>query len=311
MTEFSGKGQMANLIIAGVNKAGSTSLFRYLSSHPEICGSKDKETCYFLPLLYNEPVSSLSSYEEQFTHCSVSKYRMEATPAYVFGGEKIASEIIRTLGMVKVIIILKNPVDRLTSFFQRKKTTFQLPDEMTLSEYVNRCLQYSHEQLERKENQVYTGISLGTYHEYLNPWLQLFGNQIKIVFFDDLKKDTRKFMKEVCNWLEIDNLFYDNFEFDVKNRSFNYRNRLIHRFAVNANNVGQRFWRTNPIIKKSVLEVYYKLNGTSFENEDNDEKVIQMLNDYFQPHNKQLQSLLSTYGISNLPAWLSQVNKTA
>ena len=311
MTEFSGKGQMANLIIAGVNKAGSTSLFRYLSSHPEICGSKDKETCYFLPLLYNEPVSSLSIYEEQFTHCSGSKYRMEATPAYVFGGDKIASEIIRTLGMVKVIIILKNPVDRLTSFFQRKKTTFQLPDEMTLSEYVNRCLQYSHEQLERKENQVYTGISLGKYHEYLNPWLQLFGNQIKIVFFDDLKKDTRKFMKEVCNWLEIDNLFYDNFEFDVKNRSFNYRNRLIHRFAVNANNVGQRFWRTNPIIKKSVLEVYYKLNGTSFENEDNDEKVIQMLNDYFQPHNKQLQSLLSTYGISNLPAWLSQVNKTA
>ena len=91
--------KLPNLIIAGVNKAGSTSLFHYLSQHPEVCGSKDKETCYFLPLLYNESISPITNYEAQFSHCGKSAYRLEATPAYIYGGEKIAAEIKKRLGM--------------------------------------------------------------------------------------------------------------------------------------------------------------------------------------------------------------------
>ncbi len=68
--------KLANLIIAGVNKAGTTSLFYYLSAHPEICGSKDKETCYFLPLLYDQQVAPISEYEKQFSHCESERYRI-------------------------------------------------------------------------------------------------------------------------------------------------------------------------------------------------------------------------------------------
>lgn len=150
---------LANLIIAGVNKAGSTSLFHYLSVHPEICGSKDKETCYFLPLLYNQSIAPIEEYKKQFEHCEGKKYRLEATPAYIFGGEKIARTIYNTLGDVKIIIILKDPVDRMVSFYQRKKATFQLPQELNFSEYVKLCLSKTTEELELRENQLYRNIS--------------------------------------------------------------------------------------------------------------------------------------------------------
>lgn len=303
--------KLANLIIAGVNKAGSTSLFHYLSEHPDICGSIEKETCYFLPLLYNENVPPLSEYEKQFALCGNSKYRLEATPAYVFGGEKIATEIFKTLGPVKIVIILKDPVDRLISFYQRKKATFQLPQDTNLRDYVQLCLSKTPAELDQHEHQVYTGISLGLYHQFLEPWLKIFGNNIKIVFFDDLKKDTKGFMKSLAHWLDIDAAFYHDFDFDIKNKSLNYKNRFLHRLAVSANTTGKRFWRNNPDTKKKILSLYYKFNGAAFDKKDKDAETINFLRDYYKPHNKKLQQVLIAYGINDLPEWLEPMKVTA
>ena len=41
-------------IIAGVNKAGTTSLFVSLSTHPDVAPSSIKETRYFLPARYGQ-----------------------------------------------------------------------------------------------------------------------------------------------------------------------------------------------------------------------------------------------------------------
>ena len=43
-------------IIAGVNKAGTTSLFVSLSTHPDVAPSSIKETRYFLPARYGQPL---------------------------------------------------------------------------------------------------------------------------------------------------------------------------------------------------------------------------------------------------------------
>lgn len=299
---------LANLIIAGVNKAGSTSLFHYLSAHPDISGSRDKETCYFLPLLYNEKMAPISHYEAQFAHCQNQKYRMEATPAYVFGGEKIATEIRNTLGDIKILIILKDPVQRLISFYQRKKATFQLPADMDFNTYVEKCLSKTDHELDQHENQIFTGIYLGQYHRFLEPWIQVYGKNLKLVFFDDLRQNSRAFMTDIAEWLEIDSSFYDTFEFDIKNKSLNYKNRGMHRIAVTANNLGQRFWRSNPHLKKKLLGVYYKLNGTSFRKNEFQPDTIEMLYRYFEPHNQKLAAMLNKYGYNHLPEWLEPAN---
>ena len=307
MNSFSDPSRLANLIIAGVNKAGSTSLFHYLSAHPDICGSLDKETCYFLPLLYGQSRGPISEYQQQFDHCSSrSAYRMEATPAYFYGGSRMANEIDQTLNNTRVIIILKDPVDRLLSFYHRKKTTFQLPRELTLREYVNKCIDIDDEEILNEENKLFTGIWFGLYHKHIESWMDVFGDRLKIVFFDDLKKDTPSFMKDISEWLGVDPEFYSHYTFDVMNQSHDYKNGLLHRVAVAANLAGKRVWRNNPALKKSVMSLYYKFNGSPVEKPHPDDETIQFLRNYFLEPNHQLQLILEKRGFTSLPKWLQQ-----
>jgi hypothetical protein len=293
--------KLANFIIAGVNKAGSTSIFHYLSEHPEVCGSRDKETCYFLPLLYGKQPGPIAHYAEQFSKCSGSPYRMEATPAYIFGKEKIAHAIHKTLGEVKILIILKDPVERLLSFYKRKKATFQLSDKINLQEYVDRCLAKTPAELALHKNQIYT---LGYYDEYIGPWFETFGKNLKVVFFDDLAANPMRFMKDICDWLDIDASFYDQYSFAVKNKSLEYRNASMQRLAVKANKAGQLIWRNNPTLKQRLLSIYYKINGKPYDAENFSPAVIEFLNEHFRPHNQKLEEILRQHGITHMPAWL-------
>src|SRR4051794_41003093 len=65
-----GPEQLPNLIIAGVSKGGTTSLFRYLAQHPDICPSPIKELRYFEPLRYGEPLTPIESCARHFEHCT-------------------------------------------------------------------------------------------------------------------------------------------------------------------------------------------------------------------------------------------------
>jgi Sulfotransferase domain len=298
--------KLANFILAGVNKAGSTSLFHYLTSHPQICGSRDKETCYFLPLLYNENIGPISNYEKQFVHCENVSYRMESTPAYMFGGKKIADNIKNTLGDIKVLIILKDPVERVKAFYTRKKSTLQLPREITFSKYVDKCMSMSEQELSKQQNQIYTGIHYSLYHNYIESWFDVFGKNLKVVFFDNLLSDPHALVSNICHWLDVDAGYYDNFNFDIKNKSVDYKLKGIHRAAVTLNNTGQKLWRMNPGLKSTLLKLYYNINGKPFDKLDLDEGTINRLYSYFSPHNRELFRILDKKGVQNMPDWLIQ-----
>lgn len=312
MTRPKKEKKLANLIIAGVNKAGSTSLFHYLSAHPDITGSKDKETCYFLPVLYDQPVASISDYEAQFDQTAQVRYRLEATPGYMTGGAKMAAVISDTLRDVKIIIILKEPSERLVSFYKRKKATLQLPRDLSFRDFVKKCRKMKPADLKKQENHLYSALATGIYAETLEPWLQKFDGNIKVVFFDQLQNDSQQFMMEIAQWLKIDESFYLDFDFEIKNRSMNYKNQLLQQLAVKANKAGQRFWRNNPGIKKNLLALYYKVNGTDFSKDEIDLETLNFLQNFYLPHNQRLHNLLLKYGMENkIPGWLEPEKELA
>ena len=113
-------------------------------------------------------------------------------------------------------------------------------------------------------------------------------------------------MKDLGDWLQIDSEFYNDYAFDVMNKSHDYKNGLLHRVAVAANNAGKRVWRSNPVLKKSVLGLYYKFNGTPIEKPQKDDETITFLKNYYLEHNHQLQQILEKRGITSLPEWLQQ-----
>ena len=293
-----------NLIISGVNKAGTTSIFSYLSNHPDVCASSIKETCYFLPLRYGKELSPFSEYLEYFCHCSRKKYVMEATPGYFYGGESVAKAIKERLGNVKILIIFREPVARLFSFYKSKKSTMELDRRISFESYIRICENLAPCERRKQENNVYWGIEGGFYSNYLDTWLNVFGHSVKVLFFENLHNNRALFMKELCEWLQIDYAKLNLSNLEVENRTLDYGNGPLHKIALQANVIGERFFRSNPAIKKFARKIYYALNGKVYQ-DAMPENVKDYLEAMFRPYNKRLAHELTQLGYDNLPHWLT------
>ncbi len=150
-----------NLVIAGVNKAATTSLFMYLSAHPQICASRVKETQYFLPLRYGATnLPPLSEYLIEFDHCNQVSYVMEATAGYYYGGLAVTQTIKNSLGDVKIILSFREPISRLFSYYKFKKSSLELDQSVSFDEYIRRCEALPIEERVKRENNLYWGIEV-------------------------------------------------------------------------------------------------------------------------------------------------------
>ena len=108
-------------IIIGAQRAGTTSLYNYLCAHPAILAARRKEMHFF-----NRGFGQgLQWYWTQFPAWIERRSRWgkrtltgESTPEYMFHPHA-AVRIRQTLPGVKLIILLRNPVDRAFSHYQR------------------------------------------------------------------------------------------------------------------------------------------------------------------------------------------------
>ncbi|UJS18251.1 MAG: sulfotransferase domain-containing protein [Candidatus Jettenia sp.] len=302
-------GKKPNVIIAGVTKGGTTSLFSYLSRHPEICSSHIKETCYFLPLRYGNELSPIDEYLRYFKHYKNEKYILEATPGYFYGSKTIPQRIYKELGKVKIIIIFREPVSRLFSFYKASKGIMLIPKEMLFDEYVGLCK--DHIEMGKsspiEKDTLYRGIKEGFYSNYLEDWYAYFGDSLKIVFFEHLKDNPLLFMRELCDWLEIDSHIYPSEQFTVENRSAFYRNKFLHKIGIYTNKKLELLFRKLPGLKPVLRGLYYSVNESSFE-----EGILpdtrSSLESLYAPHNENLLNMLSKKGYKEMPDWLHGIN---
>lgn len=303
---------LPNLVIAGVVKAGTTSIYSYLSLHPDICCSSVKETCYFSYYRYDEWDSRYKNsedpfqqYQNYFNHYNNQKYVMEATPGYFEGGRKVAQTIKETLGdNVKIIIILREPISRLVSFFKYKKSMLELDPEISLSEYLEKCEALPPQERIKNENDTYWGIEGGFYANYLEDWLDVFGDSIYIAFLDDLKNNPQLFLSKICNWLEIDSKVFESQELTVENKSLNYKNKYLQELALFINFKAEKFWRANAGLKRALRNVYYSFNSAPHQEEIN-EQTLDYLRSLYHPYNQKLAAQLLARDYTELPKWLT------
>lgn len=299
-----GVNSLPNFVIAGVNKGGTTSLYSYLSQHPDVGASSIKETCFFLTYRYGETPHAIEEYEKYFESCVGKKCVMESTPGYFYGGMKVASEIKETLGDVKIAIVLRDPVDRLFSFYRFMKSMLKLDVSVTLEEYINACMSIAESDREKRENNVYWGVDGGFYDRYLPAWMEVFGDDLRIVFFDDLAKDPRAVLLHMAKWLDIDPApFGDINRLGVENRTVSYRNRQLHALALKINSQAERVFRRYPGFKRTLRHVYYRFNeGKNVERLSDDMRM--KINEIYVQSNKRLANMLMARHEVNLPIWL-------
>ena len=169
---------LPSFIIIGAQKAGTTSLFKYLKNHPEIQEPSRKELFFFDggktegQDIFSE--QGLSWYRLHFPKIQPNRPNLctyEATTSYLFS--PIAAERIRiTLPEARLIAILRNPVDRAISHYQhnlRKNREFRSFHEAMRADesLLDAASSIQPGNTKTKERLYYSYKSRGLYYEQL------------------------------------------------------------------------------------------------------------------------------------------------
>ena len=117
---------MVDFMIAGAQRSGTTALAQFLSRHPEIAMSSPKEVHLFDGRNYS-PDWTPEEIDARYRHAfkegtGGARIRGEATPMYLFFPE-IARELARYHPGLKLIVLLRDPVERAISsyYFQKNR----------------------------------------------------------------------------------------------------------------------------------------------------------------------------------------------
>jgi len=308
-----GDGLLANLIIAGAGRSGTTSLFRYLADHPSVCASSAKEVHFFDKMppegLNHE---SLKRYESYFRHCSPDiPVRVEATAGYLYGGRRTAEAIRSAIPHVKLIFILREPINRAFTVFRKSRTgepeTFQ---GLSFDDFVAIGLDGEHAEHNAKTHgraeKIVGRLMQGCYVQFLSEYFAVFPpEQICVLFFDDFAKDVRSVMLKVVEFLCIDPHFYDSYTFHVENRTRSYRIALLHRFANRLNMKLERMLNRYPAGRRSLRKIYNKFNERRNQGDQISELARQRLQKFYEPYNRELYVLLKQQvPNARLPEWI-------
>lgn len=289
------------LIIGGTTKAATTSLFKYLADHPDVCAASAKETRFFLDLDY--PVKSKYRYEdgmdkygEYFNHGDDSKLQLEATPDYLYSSDT-SQKIKDSLPKAKLVFILREPFSRIVSWYKFAQQNGQISKDVTLEEYIEKQL---HLNAGEKTEQHMRSLEQGRYSIYLNPYFDLFGrDRIQIIFYEELVKDPLTIVKSVSSFAEISPEFYEDYDFKVFNRTESMKNPKLHGIYKRFRFYVRSYTHNKPIIHKNLRRfrlliepLYFSLNKNFSDKIVIPPKIKIFIKDYYKEEIDKLEKLI-------------------
>lgn len=193
-----------NVFLIGAAKAGTTSIYHYLLSHPDVFLPRAyKELNYFSQASQN--LTNWNEYVTLFKGTESFKVRMDISTTYLYVPET-AQKIKDTLGdNVKIILFLRNPVTAAYSLWKQMRHFGSEPlsfEEALLAEDKRRkdptALPGWYPNFLYKERFCYS--------PQLQRYFDLFPSQnIKVFIYEEFFSDLHKGWKELCAFLEISN----------------------------------------------------------------------------------------------------------
>jgi len=273
-----------------------------------VCASDVKEIQYFTPLSEGDGVlPPVAEYAAHFRTWEGERYRLEASPQYYHGGQVIVEAMRATLDRPRVVVMLRDPVDRLWSTFRFMRSRLaDLPEGMTFESYVEACSQVRERREPfSQENRLYWTIQGGFYGEYLDPWTEGFGDDLRVVFFEDLAASAEQTALSMYAWLGLEPPATDAISYSVENRTIAYRSKLLQRVALAANREGRLGDKRR--LKAPLRKIYYALNRRP-EAERMNPDTRSKLEALFAPGNAALAARLKSLGYDRLPTWLARAD---
>ena len=208
---------MPDFIIIGAQKGGTTSLYNYLIAHPSIAPIYVKEP-HFFDIYYHKGLvwyrSHFPTRLRQYYARHVQRMDLitgEASPYYLFH-PLAAGRVATALPDVKLILVLRNPVDRAYSQYQhqvRQPGVEPLSFEEAIEREEER-LAGEEEKLIRDPNYVsfnhrhYSYLARGRYIEQVTIWMKHFPkDQFLILKSEDLYSNPSAVLQETYRFLQV------------------------------------------------------------------------------------------------------------
>ncbi len=219
-----------SFLIIGAQKCGTTSLFHHLSCHPSLVTPRIKEVNFFDA--DNRFARGTWFYHSYFPFRSLSTLgskSFEATPSYMGGQVKTKKTVARLKQYnpsIKLVVILRNPIDRAYSAWQMYCRYYRLnPDwyfkwmERDDSNYIREnviCrpkdfgtdfkadIEFDLKNISNPSPYESPILEWGLYGAMLNLYRSHFpANQLHILFLEDLKENPIETLEKLNNFLDL------------------------------------------------------------------------------------------------------------
>ena len=226
---------LPNFLIVGASQSGTTSLWHHLGAHPAIFMPKRKESRFFSDIkvrsrrghhIETTLIKTLKAYKRLFRDVKNENAIGDNSPDYLPCYQKSVKNIIGILGKeVKIIIILRNPVERAYTLYL-KYINKEYPS-LSFEDALQKGGQYG-----VKEWYGYYPLESGLYYKQVKAFLDSFNN-VRIYLTDELQTKPESVMKDLYEFLEVDHSFKSNFK--ARYNSYPGRVTLLYSFYLRVN----------------------------------------------------------------------------
>ena len=300
--------KLPNFLIVGAAKCGTTSLYYYLKEHPEIYMSPVKEPKFITSNFLKFPfagvgdeevekniVKSFKDYCQLFENVKGEQAIGEASADNLYYYEKSISYIKKYLGSPRIIIILRNPVERAYSAYLHLVRDKR--ESLSFEEALKK------EEMRKKQNWEFIWFykDVGFYYRQVKAYLDSF-QSVRVYLYDDLLKNTLSVIQDICEFLGVDNSFTPNVN-EKYNVSLIPRSRWLHRFLTQPNllkNAVKSFLK--PVISdRQLAQLVENTKALNLYKPQMKEKTRKYLAKHYQNDILKLQKLIDR----DLTHWLS------
>jgi hypothetical protein len=238
--------KLPNFLVIGAAKSGTTSLYHYLNQHPQIYMSPLREPKFFQfasgykPSHFKGPrdqeanahvITNLKAYADLFNNSSTQLVLGESSPSYIYY-ENVPEKIKEILPDVKIMGILRHPVERAYSNYLHLFASGREPC-WTFEE----ALEAESRRIEQNWEYFWHYKNQGFYYQHLKRYFELFDQtQIRIYLYEDYLKNPVEVLKDMFNFLGVDQTFLPNISTKYNTTTFIKSKWLFKSWQILSNN---------------------------------------------------------------------------
>ncbi len=279
-----------DFFIVGAPKCGTTSMREYLRQHPDVFMAQGEPHFFGSDTHSKLRRMTEEEYLNRFSEARDEKRVGEKSPSYL-RSKKAPLEIKKFCPHVKIIIQIRNPVDVLYSLHSGLLRggggdIVDFEEALDAQDDRRKGLRIPKHALKPP---IYSEIPL--YTKQIKRYVNVFGwEQIHIVVFDDLVKNTLDTYREVLRFLEVDDKFTPDFK--IPNPGNPRRSKLFHKFMKSSLIVNTAKFLLPDTVCYSIGQMLFRWNTSSKPRPPMEKHVRKRLQKQFEPEVERLSELL-------------------